>query len=61
MIYYEYTTEGIGTAGEDYIVAVDKNGLIISIPKNPENTDYAAYLEWVAAGNTPEPWQPDAQ
>ena len=26
-----------------------------SIPPDPANTDYAAYLEWVEAGNTPEP------
>ena len=26
-----------------------------SIPPDPANRDYAAYLEWVAAGNTPEP------
>ena len=26
-----------------------------SIPPDPSNTDYAAYLEWVEAGNTPEP------
>ena len=25
------------------------------IPPNPANTDYAAYLAWVEAGNTPEP------
>jgi hypothetical protein len=25
------------------------------IPLDPANTDYAAYLEWVAAGNMPEP------
>jgi hypothetical protein len=25
-----------------------------AIPKDPFNVDYAAYLEWVAAGNTPE-------
>jgi hypothetical protein len=25
------------------------------IPLDPANTDYAAYLEWVAAGNEPEP------
>ena len=25
-----------------------------SIPYDSDNTDYAEYLEWVAAGNTPE-------
>lgn len=25
------------------------------ISPDPANTDYAAYLAWVAAGNTPEP------
>jgi hypothetical protein len=25
-----------------------------AIPKDPENTDYKEYLEWVAAGNTAE-------
>ena len=24
------------------------------IPVNPDNTDYQAYLKWVADGNTPE-------
>jgi len=24
------------------------------IPINPDNTDYQAYLKWVAEGNTPE-------
>ncbi len=26
-----------------------------AIPFNPANTDYQAYLEWVAEGNTPLP------
>ena len=25
------------------------------IPFNPDNTDYQAYLKWVAEGNTPKP------
>ena len=25
------------------------------IPNDPANSDYAAYLEWLKAGNTPEP------
>ena len=25
------------------------------IPLSPDNTDYQAYLKWVAEGNTPEP------
>ena len=33
----------------------DGSGLILSIPINLENTDYQAYLKWVAEGNTPEP------
>jgi hypothetical protein len=32
-----------------------------SIPNDPANRDYAEYLEWVAAGNTPGPAQTQAE
>jgi len=27
----------------------------LGVPFDPDNTDYQAYLKWVADGNTPEP------
>ena len=36
----------------DYILRTTDGAFI---PPDPANTDYAAYLEWVEAGNTPEP------
>jgi len=37
------------------ICAITIVGENISIPINPDNTDYQAYLRWLAEGNTPEP------
>ena len=37
------------------VVAVTIVGQMISIPLDPENASYQAYLKWLAEGNTPEP------
>ena len=40
------------------LVSVTKNdgsGLVLSIPICADNTDYQAYLKWVAEGGVPTP------
>ena len=37
------------------VFRTDANGQVWSIPFAPDNTDYQAYLKWVAEGNTPLP------
>jgi hypothetical protein len=37
------------------VFKTNEDGTISSIPFDPANTDYQAYLKWVAEGNTPEP------
>ena len=37
------------------VIKIKNNGVLMSIPFDPDNTDYQEYLKWVAAGNTPLP------
>ena len=41
--------------GVPYAVQTENNGIVLSIPFAPDNTNYQQYLSWVAEGNTPEP------
>lgn len=45
MALYKLTSNGVSTGNT-------------SIPNNPQNADWQAYLAWVAAGNTPDPVDP---
>lgn len=48
-MYKQYKTIE-GTIAEGVIRTLDN----ANIPFDPANTDYQAYLKWVAEGNTPE-------
>jgi len=53
MIIYKEIKRFDGTLSG--IMATFEDGKIGCIPFDPDNTDYQAYLAWVAQGNTPLP------
>ena len=48
---YKQTKSYDGSINDQQIKRLTDNAFI---PFDPANTDYAAYLEWLAEGNTPE-------
>ena len=49
---YKQTLNRDGSINETQVVRLSDNAFI---PFAPDNTDYQAYLKWLAEGNTPEP------
>ena len=49
---YKLTNLGIGQTEQTTVIRLSDNACI---PFAPDNTDYQAYLAWVAQGNTPLP------
>jgi hypothetical protein len=49
---YKLTKLLYGQTEQSSVIRTTDNACI---PFDPANTDYQAYLKWVAEGNTPEP------
>jgi hypothetical protein len=45
----------IGKTEPDAAMTTNEDGSMTSFIFDPDNTDYQAYLKWVAQGNTPLP------
>jgi len=43
-----------GTENNKLLKVTHDDGIITTVPKNEQNTDYQAILQWVADGNTIE-------
>ena len=54
MSFIKYKLVKDPITAEENVVNKILTGRCLSIPFDPDNTDYQLYLEWVAAGNTPE-------
>jgi hypothetical protein len=58
MFYYHDITDYTGNT-QRHIMQPLENGGVRSFPLTDDNPNTAAYLAWVAEGNTAEEWNPE--
>ena len=57
MFIYQIVKANPPISSSDFVLRTDlENGEVSSIPMADANSDYQAYLAWVADGNTAEEW-----
>jgi len=54
-MYKTITVKNIAGNDQHHVIKDNGNGSYTSFPVDEANTDYQAYLKWVAEGNTPLP------
>lgn len=59
MFYFFDVTDSMSQITQRHILQRKADGGVLSFPLTDDNPNKPAYDEWVAAGNTPEPWQPE--
>lgn len=61
MYYFIDVTDSFSGQVRRHIVTPRPNNEISVWPLTDDNPNKPAYDEWVAAGNTPEPWNPEQE
>ena len=59
MYFYVDITPPFGGITQRHILTFLPDGGVQSWPLTDDNPNKPAYDEWLAAGNTPEEWNPD--
>jgi len=61
MSQYTVLKQGLSEQSPVMIVQLQNGAPVLSIPEDPDNTDYQQYLKWLEEGNKPLPADPQPE